>query len=86
MSEQEKLNIINTIREELAILKDFLDVKYATKVELDSARKTRDKHCFRAGISIDKKFVPIYYGLGIIILFLAGTHGMKFMEFITKVV
>ena len=86
MSEQEKLNIINTIREELAILKDFLDVKYATKEELTHAKDTRDKMCLLEGDKIDKQFRPMYYMLGVIILFLASTQGNAFLELITKVV
>ena len=86
MSEKEKLNIINTIREELSILKDFLDVKYATKVELTDAKETRDKVCLLESGKIDHKLKPIYYMLGFIIVFLASIQGNAFLEFITKVV
>jgi len=86
MSEQEKIEWLKAIRDEIAILKDFLDVKYATKIELQSAKDNRDAFCLAREESLNKKFKPIYKMLGVIIAFLILTNGELIINLILRVV
>jgi hypothetical protein len=86
MSEQEKMDWLKAIRDEIAILKDFLDVKYATKIELVQAKENRDAFCLVREDKIDKKFMPVYGMLIFIILFLVGKYGIEFLSLLPKVV
>ena len=86
MSEEERINIIRTIRDEINMLKDYLDVKYSTKIELDMARKEREVVCQAREEKLDKKFKPIYAMLVIILLFLATKYGAEILSLITRVV
>jgi hypothetical protein len=85
MSEQEKMDWLKAIRDEIAILKDFLDVKYATKTELVQAKENRDAFCLVREDKIDKKFMPVYGMLIFIILFLVAKYGIEFLSLLPKV-
>ena len=82
MGEQEKLDIIRVIREELTQFKDYLEVKYSTKADLNQAKENRDNFCIVREKKLDDKFTPVYGMLTIIILFLASVHGVAFINFI----
>jgi hypothetical protein len=82
MGEQEKLDIIRIIRDEIAELKDYLDAKYASKDSLAQAVLDRTRHCEIREAKLDAKFKPVYYGLGIILLFIVSKYGMEIMGYI----
>ena len=82
MGEQEKLDIIRVIREELTQFKDYLEVKYSTKEDLNQAKENRDNFCIVREKKLDDKFAPVYGMLIVIILFLASVHGVAFINFI----
>jgi wobble nucleotide-excising tRNase len=91
MSEEEKMNLLTFFKSEMKHLndniesiKDFIDVKYATKTELTEAKERRDTFCEAKEAKLDKKFTPVYGMLIIIILFLTSVHGTAILEFITK--
>jgi hypothetical protein len=93
MSEQEKIDIITFIKGELKHLndniesiKDFIDVKYATKHELNLAKETRDAFCLVREDKIDKKFIPVYIMLGALLLFMVAKYGVEVLSLIIKVV
>ena len=85
MGEQEKLDIIRTIRDEINLLKDYLEVKYATNESLQKAKDNRDSYCLFRETNLNKKFKPIYVGLGITILFLVANNGENFLNLILRV-
>ena len=93
MSEQEKIDLVTFIRGELKHLndniesiKDYIDIKYATKIELQSAKDNRDAFCLVREESLNKKFKPIYKMLGVIIAFLILTNGELIINLILRVV
>jgi hypothetical protein len=80
MSEQEKFDLLRMIREELQIHRDYQEVKFATKDELNKAKDNRDASCdthrasFYKSIAsinttltkIDKQFIYTMIGIGIV--------------------
>jgi hypothetical protein len=86
MSEQEKIDWLKAIRDEIAILKDYLEVKYATNESLQKAKDNRDAFCLVREANLNKKFNPIYLGIGVIILFLVMNNGENFLNLILRVV
>lgn len=80
MSEEEKINIIRTIREELQSHRDYADVKYATKESLTIAKEARDATCeshrvqFNSCVSEikdrlikgDKQFIYMMFAIAIV--------------------
>ena len=84
MSEQERIDIIRTIRDEITLLKDFLDAKYASKDALAKAVQDRNDLCKIREEKLDNKFKPVYGMLIIIILFLVAKYGIDFFTMIGK--
>lgn len=84
MSEQEKIDWLKAIRDEIAILKDYLDLKYASKDALAIAVQQRNEFCETREAKLDKKFTPVYGMLFIIILFFVAKYGIEFLGFIGK--
>ena len=86
MSEQEKIDWLKAIRDEIAILKDYLDVKYASKDALALAVQDRNNFCKEREEKLDKKFTPVYGMLIMIILFFVAKYGIEFLNLIGRII
>jgi hypothetical protein len=93
MSEQEKIDLVTFIRGELKHLndniesiKDFIDVKYASKDALALAVEQRTNMCRIREEKLDAKFTPVYVMLFFIICFLCAKYGIEFIAIIKGLV
>lgn len=93
MSENEKIDLITFIRGELKHLndniesiKDFIDVKYASKDALALAVKDRNDFCKIREEKLDAKFTPVYGMLILIICFLCAKYGIEFLGIVKGLV
>ena len=85
MTDNERRDIIRTIRDEINMLKDFLDVKYATRESLQEAKERRDEFCLIREKKLDDKFKPLYKMLAVIIGFLLVTNGKELLNLLMRV-
>jgi hypothetical protein len=92
LGEQEKIDLITFIRGELAhvndnieSIKDFIDIKYASKDALALAVEQRNTFCKIREEKLDAKFLPVYTMLLIIICFLCAKYGFAFFDVVRAI-